>query len=281
MTIKLRWRSEDLTFRTCRSRTAFELETFFGTSDSRHKLKNWEGSVPPTSQAAIATARRRMRRPQSASGRWTTSSLISGTQPNCASSAAWASPNSSMWTPPAGIDSAPASGGLSICVSGWKNDDKYGPASRIKIFRRQSIAAGKHTRGVPRPAPLSTTRLFGIPKRAMQTRGRERDPPLDPYRRHLQLPSRQGLARRELVRRSGRGGSSIPSLRATVRLAMPRRRLRHPLTRFRLHSPPRAPRRHLRRGTCSMSTTRAPTIRAVCWLRPHPVADSAARSTAP
>lgn len=57
MTFRLKWRGEDLTFRTCRYHTAFELETFFGTSNNRHKLGSFKILSTDLPNAYIDSAR--------------------------------------------------------------------------------------------------------------------------------------------------------------------------------------------------------------------------------
>src|SRR5262245_8694368 len=59
MTFRLKWRREDLIFRTCRQRTAFELETFFSTSNNRNKLGNFKIQSTDLPRAYIDSDRER------------------------------------------------------------------------------------------------------------------------------------------------------------------------------------------------------------------------------
>lgn len=142
MTIKLKWRAEDLTFRSCRARTAFELETFFGLSKGRHKLRNWElrssdlpgvyrDSSQENGEATIGVGKM----DDVVADRWYFAEVrFFGRLGDEEFFDVHAS---------RGYRLSPCVGGLAVCVSGWRNDDKFGPAQRIRIFSGKPVDAGK------------------------------------------------------------------------------------------------------------------------------------------
>jgi hypothetical protein len=142
-TIKLAWRSEDLTFRSCRSRTAFELETTFGTSNGRHKLGTaWSidsSDLPGTYKDSEQTS------DQATVGFGNADLIQAGHTytikvafPNHLGPSEFFDVVSSR-----NYRLSPCVGGYAICVNGWTDSARYGPSDRLPIFLHRSIAEGK------------------------------------------------------------------------------------------------------------------------------------------
>jgi hypothetical protein len=141
MTVKLKWRSEDLTFVGCRERVAFELETNFGTSSNRHKLTHYTiiDSTFPAWYRDIA------QEPQEATFG------IGGAEKLVANK--WYTikfrffgrlgPNEFISTTAArGYRYRSCVGAYAVCVNGWYQPEKFGPA-RLAILDRKPIAPGR------------------------------------------------------------------------------------------------------------------------------------------
>lgn len=143
MTIKLKWRKEDLSFTSCRSRTAFELETFFGTSHGRHKLTNLYWVTDSTFPAWYIDSSQEFN--EATFGVGDAESLTPGR---------WYSiefrfighlgPNEFVDVSAArGYRWSPCIGGYANCVSGWRNDDKFGPADKLQIIDNKPAVPGR------------------------------------------------------------------------------------------------------------------------------------------
>lgn len=143
MTIKLRWRAEDLTFRSCRTRAAFELETFFGTSNGRHHLASdphfhdstFPGSYDDSGQEANEATFGIGKADLLQADHWYSAEF---------SFANHLGPNEFIdVTASRGHLLSPCVGGYAICVAGWTDSAAYGPG-RLAIFDNEDVRSG-HT----------------------------------------------------------------------------------------------------------------------------------------
>ena len=143
MTFRMKWRAEDLTFRTCRQRTAYEMETFFGTSNNRNKLGNFKIQSTDVPRAYIDSDRTRSPREvtwgigsadELVADHWYTLAYLFngrlGTDEQLYVDAA------------RGYRLSPCPGSDAQCVSGWTQDDIYGPADRVHIYNWTHVGQG-------------------------------------------------------------------------------------------------------------------------------------------
>jgi len=136
MTVKLKWRSEDLTFTTCRRRPAAEIEMHFGTSNGRHKLQDFtitSSDIPGTYKDSFLTSDGSMR--DVAFGindahsiepdRWyTVEYRFTGRLGPDEIFEAHASRN---------YRRSPCALGDALCVAGWIDNDKFGPLGSLPL----------------------------------------------------------------------------------------------------------------------------------------------------
>jgi hypothetical protein len=144
MTFRLKWRGEDLTFRTCRERTAFELETYFGLSNGRHQLGNFSIESTDLPRAYIDSSQKSGEITFGvgdawalAADRWYTLTYRFagrlGTDEQLFVDASRGYRLSPCLIPP--FDDA-------ACVGGWTDDSIYGPAERINIYNWKAVGQG-------------------------------------------------------------------------------------------------------------------------------------------
>ena len=144
MTVKLKWRAEDLTFAaSCRERAAVEIEATWGLSSNRHKLSQeftLENSTLPRSyndsdQSRGESAFGVAKASELVANKWYSVDLVfDGSLGNNEFLDLVAS---------RGYRWSPCALGDALCVAGWTKKDQYGPDKKLYLLDHQNVKAGK------------------------------------------------------------------------------------------------------------------------------------------